>query len=192
MKKIPRRQLEEAMKMGSHEETIVHHCLSMLGSPGADDRSDGWCLDEEKVCICLARRLLSENPRWPVQHFLAAWHDALPASLGLQPSLEMLTGEVLQEECDHGGQGRVVKAFPLRALPREPHSLFRVLFKERRHWLEEDIRPYLANMHVPANADNKKMLRDEVLLVFAKFGRPKLGGPRVLMPRKNPQTRLDV
>lgn len=109
---------------------IVKHCLKVYGSPSAtaasasgggeamevDASADVWALDEGKVCVHFAEKLLlGPDPaqqqseaaaagisaaapwvgvaRWPLTRFMQQLQAAVPAPF--VPSLEKLKGEVL-------------------------------------------------------------------------------------------------
>lgn len=97
-----------------------------------------WDLDENKICIHYAKQLLRASSKWRLGDFEEAWKNNIPT--GIQPSLEMLKGEVLIEKIAGDSWLRLYSA---SSLPSKPAERFSALFKEKLKWEWNDLEPFL-------------------------------------------------
>eukprot|EP00897_Mesotaenium_endlicherianum_P001159 jgi/Mesen1/11043/ME000099S10491 len=116
-----------------------------------------WMLDEEKVCLQVARPMLAASgKRWRVEDFLEAWEASVSSLLQAKPTLAMLRGEALVESM---GPERWLRPFPVSLLPTNPGQRFAELFQARSKWLWEDLEPYLRDLQGPGQSVESLLLR---------------------------------
>lgn len=118
---------------------LAEHCLCVYGhkvNKGVVTNCV-WKLDEQKVCVHFAREILRGGKR-KMESFIDEWNRKVPDSM--QPSFNMLEGEVLTERF---GAGIWMRAFSVSSLPLSPAERFSILFKERQKWEWKDLQPYI-------------------------------------------------
>lgn len=137
-----------ALEADGFSPMITINCLGMFGSK----LDGGWSLDEKRVCLHFARRLLKKGKRI-LESFMEEWERSIPD--GMQPNLEMLEGEVLMERI---GIETWVWAFSVSSLPSTPAERFAALFGVRQKWEWRDLEPFIRDLWVPG-------LSSEALLI---------------------------
>ncbi|EFJ40141.1 hypothetical protein VOLCADRAFT_108324 [Volvox carteri f. nagariensis] len=171
--------LVESLRQDGYHPDVVRHCLSVYGKSAVGAESDGgpggargnprvWCLDETKVCVHFASRVMGGRTML-LNDFIEAWKRAVP--YGLTPSLDMLRSEALIDvygnpanppvEWGHAqtrtdtqthtyeegsGADARISPFPASSLPREPGERFAALFRVRPRWEWTHMEPYLEGM----------------------------------------------
>lgn len=113
---------------------IAHHCLRVYGSKVTEGVMR---LDEKRVCVHFARRIL-RGRKMRMDNFMVEWTRKIPD--GMQASFDMLEGEVLTEKL---GIEAWVYAFSVSSLPSAPTERFSMLFRERPKWEWKDLQPYI-------------------------------------------------
>lgn len=113
-----------------YKPAVIQHCLQVYGhtagtqqadaaSPQPDttginssSSSEGRVLDERRVCLHFARKLLKQRPVWLLREFLPAWQQEVPGSCWC-PQEGMLAGEalVMQADPSEGEWSSAVVAF---------------------------------------------------------------------------------
>ncbi|GFR46025.1 hypothetical protein Agub_g7298 [Astrephomene gubernaculifera] len=210
---------------GYHPD-VVRHCLKVYGkrvdggggsgassgtasttagaggsSGGGEDGAAGsgavWALDEAKVCVHFAQKLLStggaaaaagrgagtgaggtattggsSSRGMGLTEFLAAWSRAVPH--GMKPSLDMVRAEALVE--GSGPEARIFP-FPASSLPADPAARFAALFLRRPRWEWSALEPYLAGIKVPGQSVEALLMR------FARASQPTPSAPLVYSAR---------
>lgn len=129
---------------------IAHHCLRVYGSIA--DEGVGR-LDEKRVCVHFARRIL-RGGKMRMDNFMAEWTKKIPD--GMQASFDMLEGEVLTEKL---GIETWVYAFSVSSLPSAPTERFSMLFRERPKWEWKDLQPYIRDLSVPGLSSEGLLLK---------------------------------
>lgn len=123
-----------------------------------------WVLDQTKVCLHYASRLLTSNAKWKLQDFMESWRKAVPAAMN--PHMQMLAGEAL---VDSVGPESWVHQFSITSLPRKPEARFAALFKRRPKWEWDDLEPYLRYVSVPTGFDSIGFLSRGVFRYWVFF-----------------------
>lgn len=117
---------------------LARHCLRVYGEKVNDFiNSCVWKLDEKKVCIHYARKILKGGKR-KLESFMDEWRQITPD--GMQPTFDLVKGEVLTEKV---GVDTWVHAFSVSSLPSTPAERFSILFRERPKWEWKDLQPYI-------------------------------------------------
>ncbi|KAI8572528.1 hypothetical protein RHMOL_Rhmol01G0206400 [Rhododendron molle] len=116
---------------------IAHHCLRVYGSKVNEGVMR---LDEKRVCVHFARRIL-RGRKMGMDNFMVEWTRKIPD--GMQASFDMLEGEVLTEKL---GIETLVYAFSVSSLPSAPTERFSMLFRERPKWEWKDLQPYISSL----------------------------------------------
>ncbi|PKU71364.1 hypothetical protein MA16_Dca004205 [Dendrobium catenatum] len=116
---------------------IVSHCLETHGSKVYCSNDNLWRLDEKRVCLRFALRVLSGG-KMKLESFMDKWEHSIPP--GMKADLKMLEGEVLYEKL---GVEEWIRAFSISALPSDPANRFAALFRERQKWEWKDLEPYI-------------------------------------------------
>ncbi|KAM0947210.1 putative sister chromatid cohesion protein Dcc1 [Dioscorea sansibarensis] len=131
------------MESDGFPRRIVLHCLDTYGN--ALDGMEGclWSLDENKVCLRFAVRVLGAE-KMKLDVFMEKWTRNAPS--GMQVNLQMLEGEVLFEKI---GIETWIRPFSVSALPSTPAERFGALFRERPKWEWKDLDPYIKDLKVP-------------------------------------------
>ncbi|KAI0510668.1 hypothetical protein KFK09_011277 [Dendrobium nobile] len=122
---------------------IVSHCLETHGSKVYCSNDNLWRLDEKRVCLRFALRVLSGG-KMKLESFMDKWEHNIPP--GMKADLKMLEGEVLYEKL---GVEEWIRAFSVSALPSDPANRFAALFRERQKWEWKDLEPYIRDIRVP-------------------------------------------
>ncbi|KXZ53306.1 hypothetical protein GPECTOR_7g1200 [Gonium pectorale] len=178
-------ELLEALRADGYHPNVVGHCLTVYarrvdaGAAGSAEAGpaaagDGvWAVDETKVCIHFAHKVLAAaRGSMPLQDFTAAWARAVPA--GMSPRPDMLAAEAL---VDGTGPEARISAFPAAALPHEPAERFAALFRRRPRWEWTHLEPYLAGLKVPGQSVEALLIR------FARASQPTPDAPLVYSAR---------
>ncbi|KAK9757716.1 hypothetical protein RND81_01G181800 [Saponaria officinalis] len=121
---------------------LASHCLSVYGNK-VDDNARMWKLDEKRVCVQVAKRILKDG-KVRMEKFMDEWRCKVPA--GMQASFDMLESEVLTERI---GVEIWVRPFSISSLPSTPAERFSILFKERSKWEWKDLEPFIRDLKVP-------------------------------------------
>ncbi|KAL9228796.1 hypothetical protein vseg_004336 [Gypsophila vaccaria] len=121
---------------------LASHCLIVYGNK-VDDDAHLWKLDEKRVCVQIAKRILM-NGKVKMEKFMEEWMYKVPA--GMQASFDMLKSEVLTERI---GVEIWVRPFSISSLPSTPAERFSILFKERPKWEWKDLEPFIRDLKVP-------------------------------------------
>ncbi|BDA43076.1 Sister chromatid cohesion protein DCC1 [Coccomyxa sp. Obi] len=153
---------------------VAQHCLRLHSALDAStsDTPPLLSLDHRKVCLHFARKLLTQQERWPLDQFLEEWQASV--SEGMRVDLSMLRGEARQEEA--GGE-KLLCHFPAAALPTDPASRFAALFAARPRWELPDLEPYLADLQVPGRS------AEFLLLTYARASQENPSAPVVYSAR---------
>ena len=142
LKLLEEAEVVQTVRNDGYSPTIIKHCLSCYGKEAETNVHEPgmkrWELEESKVCLHYAKQLLRAASKWRLEDFLDAWKNNIPT--GLQPSLEMLKGEVLIERV---GGDSWLRLYSVSALPSKPAERFSALFKEKHKWEWDDLEPYL-------------------------------------------------
>ncbi|KAK8996561.1 hypothetical protein V6N11_081831 [Hibiscus sabdariffa] len=151
---------------------LVYHCLNVYGSR-VEEAVDGgvWRLDGRRVCVHFARRILREG-KWKLESFMEEWLRMVPEEM--QPSFDMLEGEVLTEKL---GVETWVHAFSVSSLPSSPTERFSILFKERSKWEWKDLEPYIRDLNVPG------LSSEALLMKYTRRSQPSIDAEPVFSAR---------
>ncbi|KAK8680967.1 hypothetical protein V6N13_109901 [Hibiscus sabdariffa] len=151
---------------------LAHHCLNVYGSR-VEEAMDGgvWRLDARRVCVHFARRILREG-KWKLESFMEEWLRRVPEEM--QPSFDMLEGEVLTEKL---GVETWVHAFSVSSLPSSPTERFSILFKERSKWEWKDLEPYIRDLNVPG------LSSEALLMKYTRRSQPSIDAEPVFSAR---------
>ncbi|TKV90244.1 hypothetical protein SEVIR_9G015900v4 [Setaria viridis] len=122
---------------------IVTHCLKRFGTKVEQEAGSFWSLDEKRVCLQFARRVLGAG-KMKFANFMDKWEKSIPSEMCAD--LQMLEGEVL---CEKRGAETWVHAFSVADLPLTPAERFAALFRERPKWEWKDLEPYIRDLRVP-------------------------------------------
>lgn len=119
-------------------EILARHCLHVFGKK-VNDSLGGcvWKLDEKQVCVQFAREIL-RGGKMKLESFMDEWRQKIPD--GMQPTLDLVQGEVLTERV---GVETWIHAFSVFSLPSTPAERFSILFRERPKWEWKDLQPYI-------------------------------------------------
>ncbi|KAF6256903.1 sister chromatid cohesion protein Dcc1 [Scenedesmus sp. NREL 46B-D3] len=171
MDSIPVREAVQALQPDGYVPAVTQHCLHVYGSryspeqqhdasaaPAAalhssssSSSSSRCALDETRVCLHYARKLLRRQrvEPWRLQGFLAAWRDEVPGCWA--PRQAMLAGEalLLTPDASEGVAEPRVKHLPARLLPSAAAARFAALFAVQPRWTREQLDPYLEGFKVP-------------------------------------------
>ncbi|GIL64365.1 hypothetical protein Vafri_18331 [Volvox africanus] len=155
-------RLVASLQSEGYRPALVRHCLSVYGKPVETDSladvtgiagQDAWCLDETKVCIHFAHKVMGGRAML-LSDFNAAWRHAVP--YGMTPSLDMLRSEAL---IDGSGPEARISSFPASALPRDPGERFAALFGRRARWEWTALEPFLEGIQVPGQSAEALLMR---------------------------------
>ncbi|CAM6107033.1 unnamed protein product [Calypogeia fissa] len=188
---LPGLEVVKAMGDDNYSPQIVIHCLQTYGVRSDLQPQDNvnlrsqedtvtdllgvettWALDEQKVCLEYAKRLLASFAKWKLQEFLESWRKALPA--GMSPHLQMLRGEAL---VDVLGTDSWLQRFSISSLPRKPEARFAALFKQRAKWEWDDLELYLRDLKEP------NLSVEAMLLKYTRKTQPSANSPPVYTTR---------
>ncbi|KAL8160488.1 hypothetical protein V2J09_002025 [Rumex salicifolius] len=152
---------------------LVIHCLDVHGKTVNGDVGSAsiWQLDERRVCVQFAKGILRDG-KMRMETFTDQWMRKIPS--GLQPSLDMLEGEILTERF---GIETWVRGFSVSSLPFSPAERFAVLFRERPKWEEKDLQPYIRDLKVPG------LSSEGLLLKFTRRSQPTADSEPILSAR---------
>ncbi|KAK1424893.1 hypothetical protein QVD17_20234 [Tagetes erecta] len=148
----------ESLVEEGYSREIAHHCLEVYGSKTSENV---WEMDNKRVCVHFARRILFVNGKMKTESFMEEWISKVPG--GMVASLDMLEGEVLMENL---GIQSWVYAFSVFSLPSDPANRFSRLFQERSKWDWKDLHPYIRDLSVPG------LTSDGLLLKYTRRTQP--------------------
>lgn len=134
---------------------IAKHSLKIFGIK-VDKGIGGscsWRLDERRVCLHFARRIL-RGGKMRLENFMEEWMKKVPE--GMQATFDMLEGEVLSEKL---GIETWIYSFSISTLPSNPAERFSMLFKERTKWVWKDLDPYIRDLKVPGLSSEALLLK---------------------------------
>ncbi|XP_051150503.1 uncharacterized protein LOC127264911 [Andrographis paniculata] len=149
-------EVVRALEADGFPRSIAEHCLRVYSNKldsGDGERSCTWKLDEKRVCVKLAREILRER-KIKIEMFMEKWRKKAPE--GMNPSFDMLEGEVLVEKI---GMDSQVYLFRVSDLPSTPAERFSILFKERAKWEWKDLEPYVRDLKVPGLSSEGLLLK---------------------------------
>ncbi|GIL82107.1 hypothetical protein Vretifemale_11044 [Volvox reticuliferus] len=167
-------RLVASLQPEGYNPALVRHCLRVYGEPVAAESltegngiagQDVWCLDETKVCIHFAHKVIGGRAML-LSDFNVAWIHAVP--YGMTPSVAMLRSEVL---IDGSGAEARISSFPASALPRDPGERFAALFSRRARWEWTHLEPFLEGVKVPGQSVEALLMR------FARASQPTPDAP---------------
>lgn len=142
LKSLSEPQVVETIRKDGYSPRIIKHCLACYGKEVDTNAQESdlrqWDLDENKICLHYAKQLLRASSKWRLDDFVEAWKNNIPT--GIQPSLEMLKGEVLVEKI---GGDSWIRLYSASSLPSKPAERFSALFKEKLKWEWNDLEPFL-------------------------------------------------
>ncbi|WIA31014.1 hypothetical protein OEZ86_001054 [Tetradesmus obliquus] len=171
MDAIPLREAVQALQPDGYIPAVMQHCLHVYGTPCPSQQqpnapeteaaaplaapnsssSSHYALDETRVCLHYARKLLQQQrvEPWRLQAFLAAWQEQVPGCWS--PRQDMLAGEalIIAPDASEGVAEPRVRHFPARLLPSAPAARFAALFAAQPRWTREQLDPYLEGFKVP-------------------------------------------
>jgi sister chromatid cohesion protein DCC1 len=134
---VPENDVLSVMETDGFAHKIVTHCLNRFGTKVEQEARKFWSLDEKRVCLQFARRVLGAG-KMKFANFMDKWEKSIPS--GMCVDLQMLEGEVL---CEKLGAETWVHAFSVADLPLTPAERFAALFRERPKWGWKDLEPYI-------------------------------------------------
>ncbi|KAG2533917.1 sister chromatid cohesion protein DCC1-like [Panicum virgatum] len=140
---VPENDVLSVMESDGFAHKIVTHCLNRFGTKVEQETRSFWSLDEKRVCLQFARRVLGAG-KMKLANFMDKWERSVPS--GMRVDIQMLEGEVL---CDKLGAETWVHAFSVADLPLMPAERFAALFRERLKWEWKDLQPYIRDLRVP-------------------------------------------
>ncbi|KAJ6792062.1 sister chromatid cohesion protein DCC1 [Iris pallida] len=149
------------LEADGYSRTIVLHCLDTYGSKVENMGGCLWCLDERRVCLHVALRVLSGR-KMKLENFMEKWVQSIPASM--KADLKMLEGEVLFEKM---GVETWLCAFSVSSLSSVPAERFAALFRERPKWEWKDLEPYIRDLKVPG------LSAEALLIKYTRRSQPK-------------------
>ncbi|KAJ1420641.1 Sister chromatid cohesion protein Dcc1 [Sesbania bispinosa] len=133
---------------------LARHCLHVYGKKANDClNSCVWKLDEKRVCIHFAREILKGGKK-KLESFMNEWRQKTPD--GMQPTLDLMEGEVLTERV---GVETWVRSFSISSLPSTPAERFSILFRERPKWEWKDLQPFIRDLKVPGLSSEGLLLK---------------------------------
>ncbi|XP_076929867.1 uncharacterized protein LOC143594432 [Bidens hawaiensis] len=151
-------KIVESLVNEGFNRDIAHHCLEVYG----DKTNEGvWELDDKRVCVHFARRILLDNGKMNMKNFMEEWISKVPG--GMVVSLNMLEGEILVEKL---ADQSWVYAFSVSSLPSDPANRFSRLFQERAKWDWKDLHAYIRDLSVPG------LTSDGLLLKYTRRTQP--------------------
>ncbi|KAK9812926.1 hypothetical protein WJX72_005883 [[Myrmecia] bisecta] len=161
---LPSQEMAAALQGDDFEPRVVLHCLSLYSTPteGCDENTRS--IDEKKVCLHYANKLLHEPRKWPLDDFMSRWTECVPEDMC--PTMDMLEGFALVSTA---GDEATIKLFTASALPRDPPTRFAELFKARQRWEYADLLPYLTDLAADQAAT------EGLLLSFARASQAQPG-----------------
>ncbi|KAI9092988.1 hypothetical protein K1719_027511 [Acacia pycnantha] len=129
---------------------LAKHCLQVFAEKVNDCV---WKLDDKRMCVEFAREILGGGKK-KLESFMDEWRQKIPD--GMQPSFDLLEGEVLTERI---GVETWIHAFSVSSLPSTPAERFSILFKERKKWDWKDLEPYIRDLNVPGLSSEALLLK---------------------------------
>ncbi|XP_027153997.1 sister chromatid cohesion protein DCC1 [Coffea eugenioides] len=134
---------------------IARHCLQIYGHrvDGGIGGSCTWRLDETRVCVHFARRIL-RGGKMRLENFMEEWMKKVPE--GMHARFDMLEGEILTEKL---AIETWIYAFSVSSLPSTPAERFSILFQERPKWEWKDLDPYVRDLKVPGLSSESLLLK---------------------------------
>ncbi|MBA0725863.1 hypothetical protein Golax_022421 [Gossypium laxum] len=161
------------LELDGFPRKLVYHCLNVYGSRVEGEAMGGgvWRLDARRVCVHFARGILREGKR-KMESFMEEWLRMIPEEM--QPSFDMLEGEVLTEKL---GVETWVRALSVSSLPTTPAERFSILFKERAKWEWKDLEPYIRDLNVPG------LSSEALLLKYTRRSQPSVDAEPVFSAR---------
>ncbi|KAL9321687.1 hypothetical protein ACSQ67_009740 [Phaseolus vulgaris] len=132
---------------------LARHCLHTYGTKlneGMPGRV--WKLDEKRVCIHFAKEILKGGKR-KLESFMDEWRQKVPD--GMQPSFDLMEGEVLTERV---GVETWIRAFSVASLPSTPAERFSILFRERKNGNGKICSP-MSDLKVPGLSSEGLLLK---------------------------------
>ena len=114
-------------------------------------------VDETKLCLHYAKKVLRKKAYTKAQPFLEEWERSIPVGLEVKP--EMLRGLALLD-----GSGGLAY---FGDLPRDPKARFAALFGHQSRWKAQDLKPFLAGVVVPPGKQVENIL-EEHLHIYRK------------------------
>ena len=131
---------------------VVRHALRSHGTRSA--QSGTVALDERRVCVFVARRLLAKDPDMDAGEFEEQWTDGVP--YGFRPTPDMLHGVALLEKRAAGDRWRFC---PVERMPSTAHERFASLFRLRQRWEPAELAAYTADLVPPGMTHDAFLLR---------------------------------
>ncbi|KAL2337268.1 hypothetical protein Fmac_011714 [Flemingia macrophylla] len=117
---------------------LPRHCLHVYGKKVNECFHSGvWKLDEKRVCVHFARKILKGGKR-KLESFMDERRQKIPE--GMQPTFDLVEGEVLTERI---GVETWVHAFNVASLPSTPAERRSILCSKRPKWEWKDLQPYI-------------------------------------------------
>lgn len=107
-----------------------------------------------------------------MESFMEEWLRMIPEEI--QPSFDLLEGEVLTEKL---GVETWVRALSVSSLPTTPAERFSILFKERAKWEWKDLEPYIRDLNVPG------LSSEALLLKYTRRSQPSIDAEPVFSAR---------
>uniref|UniRef100_A0A7N0V8B1 Sister chromatid cohesion protein DCC1 n=1 Tax=Kalanchoe fedtschenkoi TaxID=63787 RepID=A0A7N0V8B1_KALFE len=147
-------EVMEVLKSDGFSPDISLHCLKVFGHRTVPDLGSSiWSLEEKKVCVHFARKVLRGGKK-KMDAFMEEWVKKIPK--GMHVSFDMLEGEVLTEQF---GIDTWVRSFSVSSLPYNPTERFTILFKEQAKWEFKDLQPYISDLSVPGSSLEDLLLK---------------------------------
>ncbi|CAM8926546.1 unnamed protein product [Rhodiola kirilowii] len=150
-------EVTEVLKSDGFSPNLSRHCLKVYGrrvdSDMEMDPNSIWSLEEKKVCIHFARKVL-RGGKMKMDDFMDEWAKKIPK--GMHGSFDMLEGEVLTEKF---GIHTWIRAFSASYLPSNPAERFAILFKEQAKWELKNLQPYIRDLSVPGSSLEDLLLK---------------------------------
>ncbi|KAK9915250.1 hypothetical protein WJX75_006737 [Coccomyxa subellipsoidea] len=171
---LPVQEACTVLQSDGFDPRVAQHCLRLHSTldASATDMPATVTLDQGKVCLHFARKLLLQQERWPLDQYLEEWQASVPE--GIAVDLDMLRGEALREEA--GGE-EMLRSFPAAALSADPAARFAALFAARPRWELPDLEPYLSDLQVPGRS------AEFLLLTYARASQDSPNAPVVYSAR---------
>ena len=151
---LPLEQVLSAMEAEDFRREATLHAIRTLGSAplflGSVTPESAGLIEESKLCVHYARRLLRKQSFGKAAQFLEEWRKVVP--VGMEPSVEMLGGLALVDESG----GLVV----FDDLPRDPAKRFDALFAHQKRWRAKDLKLFAEGMTIPPGKQMDDVLED--------------------------------
>ncbi|XP_033124712.1 sister chromatid cohesion protein DCC1-like [Anneissia japonica] len=116
-------------------------CYSEKSKQNNESESILYSLNEDKICQHYAEALLRNSGKFNLEEFMAAWQQCVPEGMKTDPA--QLKGIALVDKTSFP---EVIFRYHIDDLPEGERERFNALFKMKRKWTMDEIKPYVEEL----------------------------------------------